>query len=141
MSGVYIKGLELPKNCFICEFMLHHKHDKKVFCVATKPWLDISDTLCDRRHEDCPLIPVPDHGELIDREKLYEQTANWEAQALDQVLKYRPEENKDRWILWSAVRTERSAFKFAVEDAPTIIPADKESDNENHCRQDSGKPR
>ena len=71
-------------------------------------------------------ITVPPHGDLIDREKLYEQTANWEAQALDQTLRYRPEEDRDEWRWWSAVLKERSAFKFDVADAPTIIPAEEE---------------
>ena len=70
------------------------------------------------------------HGELIDRAELYNQTAEWEAQALEQVNKYHPEINRDEWRWWSAVLKERGAFKHDVADAPTIIEADKEDKDE-----------
>ena len=70
--------------------------------------------------------PLPTaHGDLIDRTELYNQTAEWEAQALEQVNKYHPEINRDEWRWWSAVLKERGAFKKDVADAPTIIEADK----------------
>lgn len=71
--------------------------------------------------------PLPKgHGDLIDRAELYNQTAEWEAQALEQVNKYHPEINRDEWRWWSAVLKERGAFKHDVADAPTIVEADKE---------------
>ena len=71
--------------------------------------------------------PLPEeHGDLIDRTKLYDQTSAWEAQALEQVNRYNPEDSRDEWRWWSAVLKERSAFKYDVADAPTIIEADKE---------------
>ena len=75
--------------------------------------------------------PLPKgHGDLIDRTELYNQTAEWEAQALEQVNKYHPEINRDEWRWWSAVLKERGAFKHDVADAPTIIEADKEGEDE-----------
>jgi hypothetical protein len=70
--------------------------------------------------------PLPEeHGDLIDRTKLYDQTSAWEAQALEQVNRYNPEDSRDEWRWWSAVLKERSAFKHDVADAPTIIEADR----------------
>ena len=75
--------------------------------------------------------PLPKgHGDLIDRMELYNQTAEWEAQALEQVDKYHPEINRDGWRWWGAVLKERTAFKHDVADAPTIIEADKEEEDE-----------
>lgn len=66
--------------------------------------------------------PLPEsYGDLIDRTKLYDQTAEWEAQALEQVNRYNPEDSIDEWRWWSAVLKERGAFKHDVADAPTII--------------------
>ena len=55
----------------------------------------------------------------IDANALYEKTAEWEAQALEQVSKYDPRDSREEWRWWSAVLKERSAFKFDVADAPT----------------------
>lgn len=67
-------------------------------------------------------IPLPKgHGDLIDRTQLYNQTSEWEAQALEQVNRYNPEDSRDEWRWWSAVLKERGAFKHDVADAPTII--------------------
>lgn len=66
--------------------------------------------------------PLPEHhGDLIDRTELYNQTAEWEAQALEQANRYNPEDSRDEWRWWSAVLKERGAFKHDVADAPTII--------------------
>ena len=66
--------------------------------------------------------PLPEHhGDLIDRTQLYNQTAEWESQALEQVNRYNPEDSRDEWRWWSAVLKERGAFKHDVADAPTII--------------------
>ena len=57
---------------------------------------------------------------LIDADVLYEKTAEWEAQALAQVERYNPTDSRDKWLRWSYVLKERSAFKFDVADAPII---------------------
>lgn len=50
MSGIYIKDMSKPQNCHKC------------------PFLYVT-SVCDGSKE-CPLIPVPDHGDLIDRDAL-----------------------------------------------------------------------
>ena len=57
---------------------------------------------------------------LIDADTIYEQTAEWEAQALEQVNKYNYKDSREEWIWWSAVLTERTAFKYDIFNAPTI---------------------
>lgn len=122
--GIYLPNMEMPTSCGDCP--LGGSLSCQLLPGVPALWREYTNAIReDRRHSDCPLIPVPPHGDLIDREKLYEQTANWEAQALDQTLRYRPEEDRDEWRWWSAVLKERSAFKFDVADAPTIIPADQ----------------
>ena len=58
MSGIYLPGMEIPKGCAFCPF------------IWKCEW-DIHDPMsADHRLDGCPLIPVPDHGDLIDRDKL-----------------------------------------------------------------------
>ena len=57
---------------------------------------------------------------LIDKRVLYKQTAEWEAQALAMVEKTMHDEDPTEWRRWSAVLTERTAFKHDVADAPTV---------------------
>ena len=55
--GVYIKGMQMPKSCNACMF------DVYGLCLINKN-LKEEDNLT----HSCPLIPVPDHGDLIDRD-------------------------------------------------------------------------
>lgn len=110
--SIYIKGMEMPISCDDCFLPLR-------YCpYAMKP------------DGSCPLVSVPEHGDLIDRNKLYEKTAEWEAQALHMVEVTMNDEDTTEWRKWSTVLAERSAFKFDVADAPAIIPADKETYND-----------
>ena len=59
---------------------------------------------------------------LIDADALYEKTAEWEAQALHMVEVTMHDEDKTEWRRWSAVLTERSAFKYDISDAQTVQP-------------------
>lgn len=63
--GVYIKGVEMPKNCGYCKFHRPFYHTQ--FCV-------ILDKNCSSWKEQkawCPLTEVPEpHGRLIDADAL-----------------------------------------------------------------------
>lgn len=61
-------------------------------------------------------------SDLISRKTLYEKTAKWEAQALEQVKRYDPSLFKEEWLWWSNVLKERTSFKQAVADAPSAEP-------------------
>lgn len=104
MSGVYIKGMEMPKNCASCVLDRFCKH-----------WDIRSD-----RDEDCPLIPVPDHGRLIDADALWK-----EEKSADALHKLRP---KGESVIYDAgfLAGYRAAAQIASK-MPTIIPADKEA--------------
>ena len=58
----------------------------------------------------------------IDADALYEQTAEWEEQAMAQVERLNrttDEGEMAEWRKWTAILGERTAFKFDVADAPT----------------------
>ena len=58
---------------------------------------------------------------LVDADTLYEKACDLEAQALDYAVKIsHDEEKRDEWLKWSAILAERTAFKYDLQDAPTI---------------------
>ena len=64
MSGIYIPGLKKPTVCWECPCF----NDEYYLCHITEE--DRTDPYNSEVPEDCPLIPVPDHGRLIDADAL-----------------------------------------------------------------------
>lgn len=88
--GIYIKGMEMPANCFLCPLSV--LNGERLFCEVTK-----EEVVRAKRSSDCPLVPVPPHGRLIDGDEL--------ASGCDD----------PHWCRWLS----------EIEDAPTIIPAEE----------------
>jgi len=109
--SVLIKGMKKPKNCSHCELF----HDEG-FCIVTgtsiKPWGE-------KRNADCPLIELPDHGDLIDRSRLIGGFADWYIQESPMYL-------GDSKVV---AETIGDAMK-AIEAAPVVIPAERNEDGE-----------
>ena len=58
--SIYIKGMGMPKSCSDC----------KIFCGLPYQLRDKKG-----RRPDCPLVPVPPHGRLIDADEVMERIA------------------------------------------------------------------
>lgn len=74
--SVLIKGMEMPKSCGQCRFFVwsrgvgqHCAVDDRITFHATIDGLDVGY----ERNGDCPLVPVPPHGRLIDADALAEK--------------------------------------------------------------------
>lgn len=63
MSGIYIPGMEMPTSC--CECPCSYDN----YCAITNDYATFDEWAVSRR-ENCPLIPVPEHGRLIDADAL-----------------------------------------------------------------------
>jgi len=122
--SIYIRDLDAPKECNACDYTAYNVRNGMSYCRITGTTLARDFEVIDDgfKPEDCPIVQVPPHGDLIDRNKLYEKTAEWEAQALHMVEVTMNDEDTTEWKRWSTVLTERSAFKYDVADAPTVIP-------------------
>ena len=96
--SVYIKGMEMPTSCSVCPIMRPVKYYEEI-CPLLEQYACRYD-----RNEDCPLIPVPDHGRLIDADAMLV--------GLDK-----------RWH-----PTAQAANKM-----PTIIPEDADKGDEDHA--------
>lgn len=70
MSGIYIP-MEIPKSCNECPACYDMME-----CSVAEPLISFYGPkeeefdFCTERHPRCPLIPVPDHGDLIARDDL-----------------------------------------------------------------------
>lgn len=66
--GVYIKGWKIPFSCGACSFREYIGEHMRPFCMYLQE--RITGEEYGGRLTDCPLIPIHDHGDLIDRDEL-----------------------------------------------------------------------
>lgn len=86
---ILVKGMEMPENCANCpicvamplgDYVVYHKC-ALLNLLASKR----------RRRNDCPLIPIPPHGRLIDADALLEHLGDTEYKgAVKRVLMQAP---------------------------------------------------
>lgn len=96
MSGIYIPGIEIPDDCLHCPCA-----DLEYMDCNLMPGSGIG---YKKKLDNCPLVPVPEHGRLIDESMIL-------------------------WCVdWYAGRRRYYATPKTIEHLPTIIPADKEGE-------------
>lgn len=94
--SVLIKGMEMPRKCIRCPVNVYGR------CLVNDD-KDVSEaTAYAVRDKDCPLVPVPKHGDLIDRDAL-KKKHHW----------------TDDYYETEYVEVED------IDAAPTIIPAEE----------------
>ena len=104
--GVYVKGMEMPKNgcdhCFLRtgNYCGRVEKDEAVVEYARK----------NERHSDCPLVSVPPHGRCVDADKLMQE------------MRLFIKENM-------LSRDDARELLETIKDAPTIIPAEPTEDS------------
>lgn len=60
MSGIYIPGIEMPTSCAACPCSYDNQ------CAVTNQYPTYEEWY-ESKPTWCPLIPVPEHGDLIDK--------------------------------------------------------------------------
>lgn len=101
--SILIKGMKMPKSCGECIF------DVRGACLInlnTKPKNKLT--------HSCPLIELPDHGDLIDRNMLIGGFADWYIQESPMYI-------GDNGVV---AETIGDAMK-AIEAAHVVIPAER----------------
>ena len=82
MSGIYVKGMEMPTSCYKC--YLRQRNGMDIVCPVTHEQFSVADiNILEYRLDSCPLVPVPPHGKLIDADEYKQemkdcQMAFWE---------------------------------------------------------------
>lgn len=115
---ILVRGVEMPKNCAECKFFAwnygtgqHCAVDDRITFHATLNDFDVGY----ERNGDCPLVPVPPHGDLIDRGILRAEMYHEAFETDTPMQKW----DSGCWIRYKM-------FENAIEDAPTIIPAEED---------------
>lgn len=112
--GVYIKGMEMPTRCAEC-WLMDGEDSWCTACRGRHLYPEYRYGIKDRP-DWCPLVPVPDHGRLIDE--------NWLKNAMIttlEALKNNPKMDGQEMHLIAAFDT----LRVMIEDCPTIIQADQ----------------
>lgn len=119
MSGIYLKGMEMPKKCAECPFFVRSDSPKYPFVDCKRIGrLGSVFNAASGIPVDCPLVPVPEHGRLGDLDEL-EKTFREDADA--------------EWNRFASPVNWADAFDDVanmIADAPTIIPASGGNEDE-----------
>ena len=108
MSGIYISGMEMPKQCVSCKLWTMQIIGGKGYDICRA--VDKVMKQPYGRQDFCPLISVPDHGRLIDADALVREL------------------NSIRVTFGSTNGLVEGGLNIAVSTAnriPTIIPAEE----------------
>lgn len=102
MADVLVRGMEMPRGCFECilSFMWFNGTEAVLQCNVLEKLVSDDGS----KDPDCPLIELPQHGDLIDRDALWEHVEDLAC---------------NTWVTASGVPVE------ALEKAPTVIEATK----------------
>ncbi len=108
--SLLIKGLKMPTSC------LKGCPIDGINCRLweDKYWASYEDPE-KGRHRDCPLIELPDHGDLIDREYAVGSACSGRIRALPTT------EDGEDWIRVEEVRQ-------SLKSVPAVIPAERSED-------------
>lgn len=112
--SVYIKGMKMPTSCAFCRFcegLADTLRGTCAFCIVDGKHRDA------QTNDGCPLVPVPEHGDLIDRDATIEKIRHL-SDEIDKKLGYEK----------SAPYITMALYMSNADDFPTIIPAE-EGDN------------
>lgn len=102
--GVYIKGIEMPKNCYVCPFCDY----VSARCDAVNGNPYTPESRYEKRADFCPLVPIQPHGRLGDLDKIERTLHEWESVVWDR----------------NTLKMLRDCINL-VKAARTIIPAEE----------------
>lgn len=102
--SVLIK-MHMPENCGCCDLSIWDSNNGDYRCFFTGKYTSAS-ARDGKRNTDCPLIKVPSHGDLIDRNELLKKEQDF----------------GDCEYMEYGVATED------IDKAPTVIPAEEEKE-------------
>ena len=115
--GVYI-NMEMPKSCRDCRFCNGQADTGYGVCA----WCEVDGKARDAyTMQDCPLVPVPPHGRLIDADALMH-----EFEKAQRTMEQHGQEYSCSFMSNSReLSTEWYCVEDMLENAPTIIEAEE----------------
>ena len=128
--GIYIKGMDAPKNCAKCEWLLQRFPGGKYWCKRTNTMVHETWASANLNPipQNCPLVPVLPHGRLIDADAFSEKIIEIvERQKYDVLYAKNLSVGE---ILREVVNELRGTGLDGFVNAPTIIPAESLKEEE-----------
>lgn len=130
MSGIYIPGMEMPTNCYKCLFK--QRSGMNIICAVTNEQFSVADVnILYYRLDDCPLIPVPDHGQQDGLYPKYFVIKTETGEIVQDCFVLRPQKDKAAvaaLLLYAKETKNQELSRDIREWLSTIIPADKEEE-------------
>ena len=112
--SILIKGMEMPKSCDECRITVFEDTNcvPELFCGCPIVFKAHPQGV-GHRPDYCPLVPIPPHGDLIDRDALAKmcqemQSVEWNNKAAPYSWAYAYE-----------------SFESDIDNAPTVIEAEE----------------
>ena len=124
MSGVYIKGMEMPTGNDELRLIIH-SNGQVIISHKT-------------HYEEAEAVPVPPHGDLIERDALRASIR----ESIDECHKWADEVDKDT-MMYARISQSLGTFvecSLRVKAAPIIIPAEAEHTMEEFMYGQEGNP-
>lgn len=118
--GVYIKGLKMPNACDEC-WALDESGDYPM-CRITGETRGYNFRVREKRMDRCPLIELPDHGDLIEKRPIVDtlEVAEKNVSFLQRGVE---REENIKYCQGAMVGYANSIL--AIDNAPVIIPAER----------------
>ena len=69
MSSILIKGMKMPRCCAVCPLRVDGLHTFQCMRLLGRAY---TYELAEQRQDDCPLVEVKPHGDLISRQDVIE---------------------------------------------------------------------
>lgn len=72
MSDILIKNMKMPESCAECQFsdVFAYPPDYDDEWICELNYLSMTWEDAQMRHSNCPLVEIPQHGDLIDRDAI-----------------------------------------------------------------------
>ena len=127
MSGIYIPGMEMPTSCDMCWALDDYGDYPR--CRIAEEQRGYNFPVREQRMGNCPLVSIPPHGDLIDRDALRESIR----ESVEECHKWADEVDKDT-MMYARISQSLGTFvecSLRAKAAPAIIPAstaDKEGE-------------
>lgn len=117
--SVLFKNMGIPVDCRDCPFEMFYNYCGETRCLASNEILavDYMAIPFSGRPDWCPIIELPPHGDLIDRDALSKSLDD----LCDRVCQYSKAQRK---VMCSACPL-GDAFAVVEDDAPAIIEAEE----------------
>ena len=123
VRGIYIPNMEMPETCYECPCGDNEFYE----CLATKERFsyhrDEYGYPDGERQDWCPLIKVPPHGDLIDRDAFRASIR----ESLEECNKWANEADHDT-MMYARISQSVGTFvecSLRAKSMPTIIPAEE----------------